>query len=211
MKSSDDERSTDVIPEIAGLPPLEWTSTVGQASYDDAEGALVLTAAPGVDWTNDSLGGEPQHGATALGFRAPAAFSLSARVLVASPRTTFDAGVLSLWADSEHWAKLCFEFSPQGEAMVVSVVTNSYSDDSNGPVVTAPWVYLRVSRVGPAWAFHSSADGREWSFVRLFRLDTEKPVLVGFMSQAPLGPSCEARFDAIELTEEPPADLRDGS
>ncbi|MEV4952555.1 DUF1349 domain-containing protein [Paenarthrobacter nitroguajacolicus] len=200
-----------MIPEVAGLPPLEWTSSAGHATYDEAEGTLTLTAAPGVDWTNDSLGGEPQHGATALGFRAPAAFSLSARVLVASPRTTFDAGVLTLWADSEHWAKLCFEYSPQGEAMVVSVVTNSYSDDSNGPVVTAPWVYLRVSRVGPAWAFHSSPDGREWSFVRLFRLVTEKPVHVGFMSQAPMGESCEARFDTIELTEEPPADLRDGS
>ncbi|MEJ1115989.1 DUF1349 domain-containing protein [Paenarthrobacter sp. CCNWLY172] len=200
-----------MIPEIPGLPQMEWTSSPGHVSYDEAEGTLTLTAAPGVDWTNDSLGGEPQHAATALGFRAPAAFSLSARVLVASPRTTFDAGVLTLWADSDHWAKLCFEYSPQGEAMVVSVVTNGYSDDSNGPLVTAPWIYLRVSRVGPAWAFHSSADGREWSFVRLFRLDSDKPVHVGFMSQAPMGESCEARFDAIEWTEEPPADLRDGS
>ncbi|BCW57753.1 hypothetical protein StoSoilB20_11000 [Arthrobacter sp. StoSoilB20] len=200
-----------MIPEIPGLPPMEWTSTPGHASYGEADGTLVLTAAPGVDWTNDSLGGVPQHGATALGFRAPAAFSLSARVLVASPRTTFDAGVLTLWADSDHWAKLCFEYSPQGEAMVVSVVTNGFSDDSNGPVVTAPWVYLRISRVGPAWAFHSSADGSAWDFVRLFRLESEKPVHVGFMSQAPMGESCEARFDAITLTEEPPADLRDGS
>ncbi|SEI79258.1 hypothetical protein SAMN04487917_102445 [Arthrobacter sp. yr096] len=200
-----------MIPEVAGLPPLEWTSSPGHASYDQTEGTLTLTAAPGVDWTNDSLGGEAQHGATALGFRAPSAFSLSARVLVSSPRTTFDAGVLALWADSEHWAKLCFEYSPQGEAMVVSVVTNQYSDDSNGPVWTAPWVYLRVSRVGPAWAFHSSADGREWSFVRLFRLDTEKPVHVGFMSQAPMGDSCEARFDSIEFSETSPENLRDGS
>ena len=38
--------------------------------------------------------------------------------------------------------------------MVVTVVTNTYSDDSNGPVVTAPWTYLRVSRVGHTWAFH---------------------------------------------------------
>ncbi|MCT9868614.1 DUF1349 domain-containing protein [Paenarthrobacter aurescens] len=200
-----------LIPEIAGLPSLEWTSSPSHASYDDAEGTLTLTAAPGVDWSNDSLGGDQQHRASALAFTAPASFSLSARVMVASPRTTFDAGVLALWVDNDHWAKLCFEYSPQGEAMVVSVVTNTHSDDSNGPVVTAPWIYLRVSRVGPAWAFHSSADGREWSFVRLFRLDTDRPVRVGFMSQAPMGDSCEARFDAIELTEEPPADLRDGS
>lgn len=199
-----------MIPEIPGLPPLEWTSSPSHASYDDAEGTLTLTATAGVDWSNDSLGGEQQHRASALGFTAPESFSLSARVLVASPRTTFDAGVLSLWVE-DHWAKLCFEYSPQGEAMVVSVVTNGFSDDSNGPVVTAPWVYLRVSRVGPAWAFHSSLDGRVWSFVRLFRLETVKPVHVGFMAQAPMGERCEVRFDTIELTEKPPADLRDGS
>jgi len=200
-----------LIPEIADLPALEWTSSTSHLSYDQSGGTLTLTAAPGVDWSNDSLGGEQQHRASALAFPAPKNFSLSARVMVASPRTTFDAGVLALWVDSEHWAKLCFEYSPQGEAMVVSVVTNGYSDDSNGPVVTAPWVYLRVSRVGPAWAFHSSADGRKWSFVRLFRLDTEEPVRVGFMSQAPMGDSCEARFDSIEFIQAAPENLRDGS
>ncbi|MCU1515532.1 MAG: hypothetical protein JWQ75_253 [Pseudarthrobacter sp.] len=199
-----------MIPHMAGLPRLDWTSSPGQASYDEADGTLTLTAAAGVDWTNDSLGGEQQHRASALAFTAPAAFSLSARILVVSPRTTFDAGVLALWADSDHWAKLCFEYSPQGDAMVVSVVTNTYSDDSNGPVVTAPWTYLRVSRIGAAWAFHSSGDGHYWSFVRLFRLDTDKPIQAGFMAQA-MGESCVARFDRIQLTEQTPGNLRDGS
>ena len=197
-------------PRIAGLPPVDWTAARSQAAYDQADSTLTLTAAAGVDWTNDPLGA-PQHRASALAFTAPASFSLSARVLVVSPRTTFDAGVLALWADSDHWAKLCFEYSPQGEAMVVSVVTNTHSDDSNGPVVTAPWTYLRVSRVGPAWAFHSSGNGRDWSFVRLFRLDTEKPVNVGFMSQAPMGQSCVAGFDSIQFTDQTPENLRDGS
>jgi len=200
-----------MIPEIAGLPPLAWTSAPSHAVYDQTDGTLTLTAVAGVDWTNDSLGGGQQHRASALAFTAPASFSLSARVLVDSPRTTFDAGVLALWADSDHWAKLCFEYSPQGEAMVVTVVTNTHSDDSNGPGVKAPWTYLRVSRTGPAWAFHSSGDGHDWSFVRLFRLDTEKPVNVGFMSQAPMGQSCVARFDSIQFSEQSPRNLRDGS
>ncbi|WP_426998298.1 DUF1349 domain-containing protein [Pseudarthrobacter sp. N5] len=200
-----------MIPNIAGLPPLAWTSSRSQDRRDEAGKTLTLTAAPGVDWSNDSLGGEQQHRASALGFTAPASFALSARVMVVSPRTTFDAGVLSLWADKDHWAKLCFEYSPQGEAMVVSVVTNTFSDDCNAAVVTGPWTYLRVSRVGPAWAFHSSADGRYWRFVRLFRLHTDKPVHVGFMSQAPMGDSCVARFDSIEFTSQSPANLRDGT
>ena len=41
---------------------------------------------------------------------------------VDAPRTTFDAAVLTLWADSDHWAKVCFERSPRGEDMVVTVV-----------------------------------------------------------------------------------------
>lgn len=198
-------------PVIAGLPPVAWTPSPSQASYDEAGGTLTLTAAPGVDWSNDSLGGEQQHRASALAFAAPSSFSLSARVMVVSPRTMFDAGVLSLWADKDHWAKLCFECSPQGQAMVVSVVTNTYSDDSNATVVSGPWTYLRVSRTGPAWAFHSSDNGRDWSFVRLFRLHTDKPVHVGFLSQAPMGDSCVARFDSIEFTSQAPGNLRDGS
>lgn len=197
--------------DAAGLPPLTWTAIESEAEYNDADSTLTLTAAPGVDWSNDSLGGENQHRASALGFTAKTSFALSARVTVASPRTTFDAGALSLWADQDHWAKLCFEYSPQGEAMVVSVVTNDYSDDCNSAVVTDPWAYLRVSRVGPAWAFHWSSDGEKWSFVRLFRLDTDKPVHVGFLSQAPMGESCVARFDKIHFTSQTPSDLRNGS
>lgn len=127
-----------MIPEIAGLPPLAWTSAPSHAVYDQADGMLTLTAAAGVDWSNDSLGGEQQHRASALAFTAPASFSLSARVLVVSSRTTFDAGVLALWADSDHWAKLCFEYSPHGEAMVVTVVTNTVKPVNVGFMSQAP-------------------------------------------------------------------------
>src|SRR5699024_6132347 len=110
--------------------------------------------------------------ATSLGFTPEGDFQFSARVEVPGPRTTFDAGVLTLWVDSQYWAKLCFEYSPQGTAMVVSVVTNGYSDDANSWLVDGDAVYLRICRIGPAYAFHASADGHTWDFVRLFRLDT---------------------------------------
>lgn len=196
---------------VDGLPQLTWVPAPGEFSYISAGGALRLAAAPGVDWSNDSLGGPHQHRAAALTFPAPAAMALSARVSVESPRTTFDAGALVLWANEDHWAKLCFEYSPQGEAMVVSVVTNRHSDDCNAGAVTGPFVHLRISRVGQAWAFHSSADGSLWDFVRLFRLHTDEPVRVGFMSQAPLGERCVSHFERIQLTSTVPADLRDGS
>lgn len=201
---------TDVT-RIAGLPDLTWTSTTGQAHYDADAGALTMTSAAQVDWSNSSLGGAQELGATALAFAGPERFTLSARIAVVSERSTFDAGAIALWVDGDHWAKLCFEQSPQGQAMVVSVVTNTWSDDVNSTPVDDDAVWMRVSRLGEAWAFHSSTDGVRWDFVRLFRLHTDAPVRVGFLSQAPVGPPCTARFDDIVLGDEPPSDLRDGS
>lgn len=196
---------------IAALPALEWTNGALDANYDNSAGQLVLHAAEGADWTNDSLGGTPQHRASMLGFRVDGDFSLSARVRVVGERTTFDAGALALWCDEQHWAKLCFEYSPDGRAMVVSVVTNGFSDDCNSTIVDRDFVHLRVVRRGPAFAFHSSDDGERWEFVRLFRLHSDLPASVGFLSQAPMGPDCESHFDQIRFIDAAPADLRDGS
>jgi len=194
---------------IQGVPALSWSNGTGIASVDGD--ALLLTASARTDWTNDAFGGAQQHGATSLGFESTGDFALSARVGVRSVRTTFDAAVLAIWGDRDHWAKLCFEFSPQGEAMIVSVVTNEYSDDCNSTVVAGDLAYLRVTRSGQGWAFHSSIDGVEWTFVRVFRLSWDGPVSVGFMAQAPNGEECVAAFDEIEYGTTVTADFRDGS
>jgi len=196
---------------IDDLPALEWSHDEGEATFDAATGALTLTARPGSDWINDPLDGERRQGATGLGFLAPGELSFSARVAVTSQRSTFDAAVLTVWGDRDHWAKLCFELSPQGQAMVVSVVTNGPSDDCSSSVVAQASTHLRVVRTGEAWAFHSSDDGVRWTFVRVFRLDFPGPFRVGMMAQAPTGDTCVAVFDRIALGETVPRDLRDGS
>ena len=166
---------------VAGLPILEWTNGASGAVFDDDAGELALRASAGVDWSNDSLGGPGQHGASLLGFRPSGNFELSARVRVVGERSTFDAAALGLWCDEGHWAKLCFEYSPAGQAMVVSVVTNGFSDDCNSIVVEEPSVHLRVARIGAAFAFHASTDGARWDFVRLFRVDSDLTPVVGFL------------------------------
>jgi uncharacterized protein len=196
---------------VAGLPPLEWTNGTTKTQYDEGLRELRLEAAAGVDWSNDPLGGPGQHGATLLGFRPDTDFALSARVRVVGQRSTFDASVLGLWCDEDHWAKLCFEYSPGGQAMVVSVVTNGFSDDCNSTIVKNDFTHLRIARSGSAFAFHSSVDGERWDFVRLFRLRRDVGVIAGFMSQAPMGETCDARFDQITWAQSAPADLRDGS
>jgi len=196
---------------LPGLPSLHWSGVVGEAAFDEESHALTLRAAGGVDWTNDATGGPAQHAATALAFPAPEGdFVLSARVRVVGARSTFDAGALPLWSTPDRWAKLCNEYSPQGEPMVVSVVTNDVSDDANGPPFVADAVFLRVARTGPAYVFHFSLDGRAWRFVRLFRLHVDlSTIAIGFLAQAPMGDGATAVFDDIRYAERSLGDLRD--
>ena len=84
------------------------------------------------------------------------------------------------------WAKLCLELSPQGEVMVVSVVTRGASDDCNSVIVDGP-VWLRVAHLERAFAFHYSLDGATWHMVRYFSLGEPEPVEVGFLAQSPTG------------------------
>ncbi|UYO96587.1 DUF1349 domain-containing protein [Microbacterium sp. M28] len=206
---------TDPFLALDALPPLSWVPVEGEASVEQSTQTLTLRSAAGVDWTNDATGGEQQHQAASLAFVAPSApFMLSADVSVIGDRTTFDAGALSIWADEDHWAKLCFENSPDGEPMVVSVVTNMYSDDVNSRLVLEASVYLRLAFLGGnAWAFHSSADGERWDFVRLFHLPVPAgtSTYVGFLSQAPCGERCDVVFSDIRFSHSLLSDIRDGS
>ena len=196
--------------DMQGVPQLDWVNGGGTVEIP-ADGVLRITAAAGVDWTNDAFGGLQQHGATLLGFVPSADFSLSAHAVVVGERSTFDAAVLAVWGDRDHWAKLCFEYSPQGQAMVVSVVTNEFSDDCNSTLVAEGAVHLRVIRSGAGWAFHSSVDGHSWVFVRIFRLAYAGPVSVGFLAQAPFGERCVAEFRQITFNTAIPTNFRDGS
>jgi regulation of enolase protein 1 (concanavalin A-like superfamily) len=77
--------------------------------------------------------------------------------------STFDAGVLFVHADDTTWAKLCLELSPQGQPMIVSVVTRDVSDDCNSHPLEGAESWLRVARLSSAFAFHVSRDGERWS------------------------------------------------
>jgi regulation of enolase protein 1 (concanavalin A-like superfamily) len=194
---------------IAPLPaPLAWD--VAPASWSLGDGPLLTIAAPArTDLFNDPAGAEPATAAPRLLGPVEGDFQLSARV-----RSTFagafDAGALLLWAGERSWAKLAFEVSPQGEPMVVSVVTDGLSDDANAFVVHEGAVWLRVSRHGEACALHARLEGGEWRFVRHFALAAPGGLRAGFLAQSPTGEGATARFDEIAFVPEPLADLRSG-
>ncbi|NUT33861.1 MAG: DUF1349 domain-containing protein [Hamadaea sp.] len=191
---------------------FEWIVPPTECGLND--GVLSATAPATTDIFVDPAG--PHRTVNAPRALAPAPdgdWRLSARVRVAF-RDSFDAGVLLIWIDETRWAKLCFERSPAGVPMVVSVVCDGVADDANAwPVAgdVRDGVWLRIARRGSAYAFHASADGASWEFVRHFALAAEQTPRIGFVVQAPTGAGCSAVFDDVAFAPNAPADLRDGS
>jgi regulation of enolase protein 1 (concanavalin A-like superfamily) len=172
-------------------------------------GRLTGVAGPRTDLFINPATGAPTLDAPRL--LAPARdgeFQLVARVTVGFAGT-FDAGSLLLWGGDTTWGKLAFEYSPQGRGMAVSVITQGLSDDANGFVVDGDALWLRVSRVAGAYAFHAALDGTTWQFVRHFWLPGQ--LEFGFEVQSPTGEGVTATFSEIRLLDHAPADLRDGS
>lgn len=194
---------------IPALPrPLRWSGRPESWSVEGPD-ALSIRAGGHTDWFVDPGTGTTVISAPALLMPAPGSWMLRARVS-AEHRATFDAAVLVVRASDRAWAKLCLERSPQGEVMVVSVVTRGSSDDCNGVVVGEDPVHLRVSRLGRAYAFHHSRDGARWDLVRYFALDEEGEPEVGFLAQSPTGEGCTARFEGIAFVSGAPGDIRSG-
>jgi hypothetical protein len=177
---------------ISGLDQsFEW---VGKPiDVELGERSIVMSATPKTDWFTDPETSQVVATASALVCRPKTEFMLAAHVDV-SFASAFDA----------------FEYSPQKQPMIVSVVTRGESDDSNAVVLDTSSVWLRVSGLGDAHAFHYSTDGELWHFVRYFRLDTYGSVDVGFEAQSPLGTGCVARFTEISYAPVRLAGLRTG-
>lgn len=195
---------------VPALPrPLHWlVPAPGHELGDD--GSLRISAGARTDWFIDPGTGAVKRSAPALVMPAPGTWQLAALVS-AEHRATFDAGVLFVHVDHERWAKLCLERSPQGQTMVVSVVTRGVSDDCDSVVVGERGLHLRISHLERAFAFHHSRDGRYWHLVRYFSLGPSDGLEVGFIAQSPTGDGCRAVFRDITFSQELLSDLRSGA
>jgi regulation of enolase protein 1 (concanavalin A-like superfamily) len=215
-----DELNAPGVPfPLAPSPGAPWR-------IDEPAAAVTVSAAPHSDIFVDpggdgTLNAESMlNAATLLGVPPEGDFQLSARVSV-DFAATYDAGVLLLWVDERRWGKLCFEYSPAGEPMIVSVVCRGVADDANAFVVSGRSVWLRVSRIDRAYAYHASLDGETWQMIRFFALGDGTPGgerhdgtthdRIGFEAQSPTGQGCQVTFDQIRFVPARLADLRDGS
>jgi regulation of enolase protein 1 (concanavalin A-like superfamily) len=214
-----------VAAELLTVPGVSFPfvpSSAGLWRVHESAGTVTVSAPPHTDIFIDPVAGSEGAGATVnaesmlnaatlLGDVPEGDFQLSTRVTVGFG-STFDAGVLLLWLDERHWGKLCFEFSPAGEPMIVSVVCRGVADDANAFTVPGRSAWLRISRVDRAYAYHASLDGTAWQLIRVFNLhDDTSGDRVGFEGQSPTGDGCSVTFDEIRFVRERLADLRDGS
>ena len=181
--------------------PLNW--------HKDENGGITITARGLTDLFTDPQGASPINNSPRLTFKSEGDFTLSAQVTV-DFRSTYDAGVLLLYARPDLWAKLCFELSPHGQPMVVSVVTRTLSDDCNSSFIEGDQVYLRVARIDQAFAFHFSTDGQFWHLVRLFSLGQLDDLALGLSAQSPTGDACTVSFSEIDFARRSLQDVRSG-
>lgn len=206
--------------DVLDLPDLPFPAVPSHPGVwrRDEQGGGVAADAPGHTdlYVNPAGAGSTDaesllNAATLLGLPPAGDFQFSARVSVEF-QAQYDAGVLLLWIDEEHWGKFCFEFSPAAAPMVVSVVTRGVSDDANAFVVGQRSLWMRVSRIDSVYAFHASTDGKVWRLVRVFSLGPEVAEhRVGFEAQSPTGDGCTVTFDDIRFIQQRLADLRDGT
>ncbi|MEU3608573.1 DUF1349 domain-containing protein [Streptomyces sp. NPDC035033] len=193
----------------AALPlSLEWVTAPASWSLDGD--VLSVTAAARTDLFTDPLdGARRRDAALALTVPPDGDWQLTARLRVGFAGT-WDAGGLVVHAGDDHWAKLTFERAPDGTPGVYSVVTRGRSDDAVAGAVAADALWLRISRTGERFAFHSSEDGHAWRLVRQFALGAPGPVRAGIGAQSPVGEGCRADFDHLRLTPTTLAHLFDG-
>ena len=193
---------------FAAVPfALEWLCPPAESHAEPAR--LVVRAPAQTDWFIDPISARPVGTAPVLAGLPPTGdFTWEAHVVLDGD-AMFDAAGLFVYDADDHWAKLAVEVTAAGPT-IVSVVTDTFSDDCNSTVLAQSSAWLRLARVGDAIAFHASDAGGRWELVRVFRPPSAAP-RIGFICQAPTGAGCTGTFDAIAFSTRSLSDIRDGS
>jgi regulation of enolase protein 1 (concanavalin A-like superfamily) len=195
---------------IEGIPiDLYWINEPEDWSVTDKE--FSITARGKTDFFIDPRNEYKVLNAPAAIFSPADTFLLYAKVRVEF-HSDYDAGSLLVFDNEKAWAKLCFEMSPAGNRMIVSVVNNNISDDANHIKISSESVFIRMAGLGnKTFAFFYSIDGKYWELVRYFYFEGSGKPRVGFSSQSPTGIECTSTFSEIIYQEKILVNIRDGS
>lgn len=125
-------------------------------------------------------------------------------------KDVYDSASIMVMQENDLWAKLCFEYTDFYTHSIVSVITNTFSDDANGNNVEGNTAWLQIARVGQSFAFHYSLDGVRFDMVRFFYLPVEQQVKVGLLPQAPTGQGGERTYSHFSLEQRTVRNIRMG-
>jgi Uncharacterized conserved protein len=200
------------LPLNFNIPPipnaLEWVNT--PLDWDYSNGKLTITGGEGSRLFVDPQRLSEANSAPMALFQPDETFLFSCKVKV-DFKSIFDAGVLMIYGNPYQWAKFCFEYTPQHENMIVSVVNNELSDDNNHIVTDKNEIYMRIAGLGNgAYAFHYSTDGKYWHMARYFYLNPKHQLRIGFLSQSPRGESFTSIFSDIKYSTNKLDNIRNG-
>lgn len=168
--------------------PAEWKV--------DRGAILTISAAKKTDWFAWPGGGYRSDASPRLLFRAAADFMISTKVTTEAHKT-YDAGCLALYGTASAWAKFCLEALDDGRLAVVSVVTRDLSDDVTSFSVDGKSAWLKMAKVDRAIMLYASSDGRNWTIIRKFNLESPAGFLIGFSAQSPDGDGATATFEDL--------------
>ena len=173
---------------------------------------ISITAPENSDLFISPDGGYKTDKSPRLLFSPDSDFILTAKIKL-DFNSNWDAGVLMVFNDNQHFAKFCFESDFKGQPRVVSVVCNTTADDCNSMTIEKGEVYYRItgSTKSNVFNFYYSADGKSWFPIRTFKLDKADNIAIGFSAQSPSGKKCMVNFSEIELQQRKPADFWKGN
>ncbi len=127
-------------------------------------------------------------------------------------KETYDSASIMVMHDMTNWAKCCFELTDFGTHAAVSVVTiNGESDDANGCNIKGQnYLWLKVCRVGRAFSFHYSKDGKTFNMTRYFLMPESRTIKVGLLAQAPTGKGGRRIYENLSIEKTTVKNIRAG-
>jgi uncharacterized protein len=181
-------------PRLTGFPDtFVWQNEPAEWKLDGAE-KLTLSAPKKSDWFAWPGGGYRADASPRLLFRAADDFTISARVTTQAHKK-YDAGCLALYGSASVWAKFCLEAQDDRHLAVISVVTRELSDDVTSFPIEGTSAWLKIAKSERAIMFYASTDGKNWTIVRKFNLESPSNFLTGFSAQSPDGEGATAIFE----------------
>ncbi len=109
-----------------------------------------------------------------------------------------------VYINENNWVKFALENTDMGHKSVISVVTDGYSDDSNGERIFEETIWMKVSRKDKIFGLYYSLDSIVWKMVRVFkhRIEDEDKVYIGLEVQSPHGEECMVEFRDVDYDKE---------